>query len=563
MEKNNAQLKRERLRKTDSHKDSLLLHWVRRCLAGQWWRITTQIILKSVSAVAGVCLALVIRAIIDVAVAKQTEALWQNLGWMLGILALQSILAYFSSRIEAVTVIRVSVQLKRRIMHTLFGKSYPDVTSHHTGELLNRVISDADNISNTATALLPNVVSMVLRIITVGALLAWMSWQLLLLACACGLAAAGGALLFRGTMKRLQRDVRQKEGKVRAFMQEALGGLAVVKAFRAADLFTAQLQTVQNESMRARLKQQRFSVLAGTLLRFAFSCGYMIALGFCSFRLINDPLFTYGTLTAVLQLTSQIRAPIAGMGNVIPSYYNMLVSAERLMELEALPDEAALPENTAPLTDFVAITGEDVSFSYTEDMPVLSHIHFTLEKGDLLAVTGRSGIGKSTLMKLLLALYAPREGALFVHTTDGKREALTAAARPLFAYVPQGNLLFSGSVRENVGMFAENISDEAIWSALTVACAADFVRERPEQLDALLKESGAGLSEGQAQRIAVARALLTSAPILLLDEATSALDERTERAMLENIRATGRSCVLISHRPQAAEIATKTLELQL
>ncbi|MCL2672109.1 MAG: ABC transporter ATP-binding protein/permease [Clostridiales bacterium] len=550
---------REKLRKTDSSKDRALLDWVRRCLKGQWWNIIAQIILKSASAVSGVCLALAIRAAIDAAVAKQSDALWQGLALMLGLIALQSILGYISSRVEATTNIRVSTNLKRRVMHTLFGKSYPDVTAHHTGELLNRVVTDADTVTGTATAMLPNVVAMLLRIVTVGILLAVMSWQLLCVACACGIAAAAGALLFRGRMKRLQRDVRQKEGKVRAFMQESLGALAVIKAFRAADLFTAQLQKEQDESIRARLRQQRFSVLAGTLVRFAFSCGYMIALGFCAFRLINDPLFTYGTLTAILQLTNQIRSPIAGMGSVIPSYYNMLVSAERLIELESLPDEAETPD--APLTDFAAIVGEDLSFAYTEDAPVLSDLQFTLEKGDLLAVTGRSGIGKSTLMKLLLALYAPTGGVLSVQSADGQTQALSAAARPLFAYVPQGNLLFSGTVRENLGMFAENIDDAEIWNALTVACAADFIRERAEQLDAPLKEGGAGLSEGQAQRIAVARALLTAAPILLLDEATSALDERTERAMLENIRATGRTCVLISHRPKAAEIATKTLDL--
>ena len=539
--------------------ERIQLNYIRRCLAGHWGRIITQIILKSVSVVAGLCMALTIREVIDSATRTNVPMLLRNLGVMLGLIALQCLLSYISSRMQAVTNIRVSTSLKRRVISALFHKSYPDVTGYHTGELLNRVVTDADTISSTATSLLPSVVSMLLSIICVGVLLAVLSWQLLCIACLCGVAAAAGALVFRGTMKRLQRDVREKEGKVRAFMQEALQGLAVVKAFRAADAFTKQLKTVQDASTRARMKQQRFSVLAGTLMSFAFSVGYLAALGFCSFRLINDPLFTYGTLTAVLQLTGQIRAPIAGIGNVVPSYYNMLVSAERLIELEELPDEARVTEEA--ISDFSLMRAEGVSFYYHEENPVLDNISFTLEKGDLLAITGRSGIGKSTLMKLLLALYEPNDGTITVETNDAKIHPLNAAARRLFAYVPQGNMLFSGTVRENLELFAGTLPDDRLWEALRIACAEDFIRERQSGLDAPLRESGMGLSEGQAQRVAVARAILTDAPILLLDEATSALDENTERTMLQNIRATGRTCVLISHRPQASEIATKTLGL--
>ena len=535
------------------------LSWIRGTLRGRWPRITAQIFIKCISVACGVFMALFLRDVIDAAMAKNLSLLYQQLFRLLALVTAQYALAYAASRMQATINILVSTGIKQRLMRKLFHRLYAQVEDYHSGELMNRLITDADGVAGTATAMLPDLISMALRILFVGVLLAAMSWQLLIFTAALGLLAGLGALLLRNTAKRLQRDVRAREGKVRAFMQEALLNLPVIKAFAAAEVFSAQLAVVQNESIRSRMRHQRFSTLTHALMGFGFTVGYLIALGWCAVQLITNPSFTYGTLTAILQLVTQIRAPIAGFGNVVPNYYAMQVSAERLMELEALTAE---DEHTADMGALAEIRIQGLTFGYRAEEPVLQDVDLTVKRGDLVALTGRSGVGKSTLMKLLLALYHPSMGSMTALLGDGSSLPLSAATRPAFAYVPQGNMLFSGTVGQNVALFCKHVTEEEIWEALRIASAETFVREMPEGLNTLLHEDGQGVSEGQAQRIAVARALVTQAPVLLLDEATSALDEQTELQLLHNIRGTGRTCLIISHRPGVMEIATERVNLE-
>ena len=539
-------------------KKNTALFWIRDTLRGRWLRIVLQIFLKCLSVACGAFMALFLRDVIDIATQKQLSLLYQKLFMLVGLVALQYTLAYLSSRMQATINIFVSTGIRQRTMRKLFMRSYAEIEDFHSGELMNRLTTDAETVANVATALLPEVVSMSLQILFVGILLGTMSWRLLVIASAVGVATGIGSLLMRPITKRMQRDVRTKEGKVRGFMQETLLNLPVIKAFAAADVFAGQLAAVQDESIRSRMRQRRLSSLTHTLVGFGFSASYLVSLGWCAVQLVTNPMFSYGTLTAILQLVSQIRSPIAGMGNVVPNYYTMLVSAERLMELEALTAEE---EHSEDMSDLAELRAEGLSFGYREDEPVLADVNMTVQRGALVALTGRSGIGKSTLMKLLLALYQPDCGTLTLRRQDGTERPLSAATRTAFAYVPQGNMLFSGTVRQNVALFCEEVSEEKVWEALRVACADDFVREMPEGLDTPLREDGQGVSEGQAQRIAVARALVTLAPMLLLDEATSALDEKTELTLLHNIRETGRTCLIISHRPRVMEVATAVVEL--
>ncbi|MCL2694836.1 MAG: ABC transporter ATP-binding protein/permease [Clostridiales bacterium] len=531
------------------------LLWIRGALRGRWPRIVIQIFIKCLSVACGVIMALFLRDVIDAAVSGLIPLLIEKLLRLLALMTLQYGLSYAAVRMQATINILVSTDIKRRMMRGLFHRSYAQVSDYHSGELMNRLITDADNVASSATSMLPNLISMALTILIVGILLAAMSWQLLVLAVVMGLVAALGALLLRNKAKRLQRDVREKEGKVRGFMQEALLNLPVIKAFTAAAAFTGRLKTVQDASVRSRIKQQRFSTFMHTLMGFGFSIGYLVALGWCGAQLALGAI-SYGTLTAILQLVTQIRAPIAGFGNVVPNYYAMLVSAERLIELEELTAEDEPAEDMGDLTE---INVRGLTFGYDPDEPVLKDIDLTVGRGDLVALTGRSGIGKSTLMKVLLALYQPQDGTMTAWKTDGTALPISAGTRAAFAYVPQGNMLFSGTIAENVTLFAEDASEEEIWEALRIADAEGFIREMPEGLDSLLREDGQGVSEGQAQRIAVARALFTRAPVLLLDEATSALDEQTELTLLRNIRAAGHTCLIISHRPGVMEIATKQI----
>lgn len=341
-------------------------------------------------------------------------------------------------------------------------------------------------------------------------------------------------------------------------MQESLLNLPVVKAFAASEIFSEKLDVYQNDNVRARVRHLRFSSVAHIGLGAAFTLVYVIALAYGGYALLYIDGFDYGALTAILQLVSQVRSPLAGMTEVLPRYYSMLVSAERLMEIENLSDEAVRQPrlDINRVKGFSSIVAKDVGFCYDKGDKVLSNVSLCINRGDLVVLSGRSGIGKSTLMKLMLALYRPVEGEIKMVSGDEEYQ-LGADTRPAFAYVPQGNLLFAGTIRDNITLFSSNRSDEDIFRALRVACMDDFVLSLPNGLDTVLMEDGAGVSEGQAQRIAVARAVLYDAPILLLDEATSALDEQTELTMLKNIQAEGRTCLIISHRSSVYGIATR------
>lgn len=471
------------------------------------------------------------------------------------------LLRFAARRLRSVQCAKHSIRLKKHLMHLLQNKQLAARGRFHTGELMNRLTSDVETIVSQATALIPNTFAMLAQILGAAIILYTMAKELVLLSLLFGLVVGLFMLLFRKRLKRLQRTVRETDGRMRSLMQESLLNTPIVKAFSAVDTFDRLLDDKSRLHLKAVVRHSRFTAVAATLLTFAFSAAYIAALGWGGFAIVFVEGFTYGSLTAVLQLVGQIRGPLVQVTEVVPHFYTILVAVERVEELRLLPDDPA--NAIAPTPQQVrrvrAVEWNDVSFRYAENGdPVLSHLTDTLHAGELLLLGGRSGIGKTTLLKLLLAFYQPTEGSITLVSEDG-RFPIGADTRPAFAYVPQGNQLFSGTIRDNVTLFAP-CSEELLQRTLRTACA-DFVYELEHGPDTELKENGVGISEGQAQRIAIARALLYDAPILLLDEATSALDEPTERRLLENLRAVGKTCLLISHRPCAAEFADRILTL--
>jgi len=281
----------------------------------------------------------------------------------------------------------------------------------------------------------------------------------------------------------------------------------------------------------------------------------------CAFRLLHGQM-SFGSLTAVTQLVGQLQAPFVNLSGIIPQYIAMTAAAERLMELEAVCGEAEHAETDAAALyrEMTALGAENLTFSYDRDV-VLRGGSFTLPKGSFAVITGPSGVGKSTLLKLMLGVFRPEQGSLFVEGQGG-RAALDRSTRGLFAYVPQGNLLLSGTLKENLTITKPDASDGELEQAVYTAAMEDYVAALPDGLDTVLGENAAGLSEGQAQRLAIARAVLSGAPVLLLDEITSALDEETERTVLTRIRELpGRTCIAVTHRPAALELADVELKI--
>lgn len=437
------------------------------------------------------------------------------------------------------------------------------MTAYHSGDLLMRLSADVTVVCDGVATLVPSAVSMITRLVCAFSVIVSLDWRFGLLIIAAGAVFFCGARLFRSKIKKLHKQVQSTDGRLRAFLQEALESLLAVQVFGVQEKVARQADAYQTENYTAKLRKNRWAIFANTGFSAAFSLGFLVTLVWCGAQLLTGAI-TFGTLTALLQLVNQVQAPLSSLSGLFPQYYAMLASAERVLEILELPNDTdSETEAQAPISknaEFRELHFSDVSFAYGKNQ-VLTHANFTVQKNDFVVISGISGIGKSTLFKLLLGVLTPDGGKITVCTSENAYVA-GKATRPLFAYVPQGNLLFSGTVRDNIRFIKEDATDAEITEAIRIACADAFIRELPDGLDTMLGEGGRGLSEGQMQRLAVARAVLTDAPVLLLDEATSALDEETEAQLLSNIRALqNKTCIIISHKKAAFAVCEKELTI--
>ena len=377
---------------------------------------------------------------------------------------------------------------------------------------------------------------------------------------------AGGVVIvatafLRRSLKDLQKKVSKAEGKVSGFLQETLEKLLMVQAMDVAEEMENRADAQMEARYQLQRKRKNVALMANLcVVVLSYGAGFA-ALVFCADGLLKQTM-TFGALTAITQLVGQLQGPVVSLSGIIPQYIAMSAAAERLMELENLScQEAPRQDCEALYAQASAICAEALTFGYDRDK-VLDHAAFTLPKGEMAVVVGPSGTGKSTLLKLLLGIYTPENGTLYIQTEQG-RVPLDRSTRRMFAYVPQGNLLLSGTLRENLLITRPDATEEEINRAVYVSAMDEYLPSLPKGLDTVLGESAAGLSEGQAQRLSIARAVLSDAPILLLDEATSALDAQTEQTVLGRLRQLeGKTCIAVTHRPAAVELCRWQLQLQ-
>ena len=510
-----------------------------------------------------VLFALASEKVINSAIAKdQNGLLWAGctlVGLLLAELLLHVLYEYYKVWISG----KVEIRIKDTVFAALFKKKLTALSAFHSGELLHRMTADADVVVTGVVTLVPQIVAMATRLIACIVVLLTMDWRFTLV-----LLALGGLMLlcsrFYGKkMKSIHKECQEKDGKSKAFAQESLENWMLIQSFDGADTVRGRLGGLLASHFKAKLKRIRWNNMAHGALFLLFSGSYYVALLWGAVRLAAGTL-DYGALTAFLQIVGQIRQPFVNASGLLPQYYNMLASAERIQELELLEDEPCHGETcdaAAMYERLVSLDAENVHFAYEEGHPILSGANFSLKKGEFVAMVGYSGIGKSTLQKLMLGFFTPQDGRVCAKLTDGALN-LGRETRPLFAYVPQMSLLLSGTIRENIAFCCGEVSDDAIWAAAEVADVADAIRSQPHGLDTLLGERGSGLSEGQLQRLAIARAVLCGAPILLLDEATSSLDEVTEQRVLQRLRALpDRTCLCITHRPAALSVCDRAIRV--
>ena len=511
-------------------------------------------ILNILAALFYIFLAKLSQQIIDTASDNSTHAFMIGSILLFSLIILHILIEAIVSIISTSVSTKMSIMLKNYMFTRLMRKKYTNISQYHSGDLLNRFSSDVDVVVNGSITLIPSVISMLTKIIAGIIALCVQNSYFAFAVLVVGFVFPLFGRLLSNKYKYLHKQVQKTEGETRSFLQESFANIVVIKAFNGESPFMLKLNEFLNINRNLRIKKGIFSVLISASLYCFFSFGYYGVLVWGASQIASG-IMTIGTLIYFLQLISILRAPLQNISGVIPKYYSCIASAERLIELEELTDEQQ--NENFDLVDFKEITVKDLTFAYTNEI-VLRDNNFKIERGTITAITGRSGSGKSTLFKLLLGLFPPTAGIISFDNSATVDET----TRRMFAYVPQGNMLISGTIRDNISLCDNNISDDDIIAAAKTAEIYDFISSLPNGLNTVISERGQGLSEGQIQRIAIARALLSNAPIILLDEATSALDEITETKLLSNLKTlTDKTILFITHRNTSLDVCDKILYL--
>ena len=528
---------------------------------------------------------------------------------LLARIAVQTSVKYFLERARA----RINAGLRGKLFAQILRSDYAGLEKYHSGDLLNRLTTDVSAVASGTVSMLPSLAGMAVQ--CVGAIAALLTLDALFtgIFVAGGLAVCALTVLVRRKMKKYHKELVEADGRSRSFIQESLSSALTVKAYGAEDRATEKSDSLLDSYFGKRMKKNRLDSCMSGLFSLFSNAGVIFALVWCGISILRGNM-DYGSVLSIILLLGQLEYPFAMFSSILPMYYARAASAERLSELDGISSEKMLPspssssapfspcapssssvtsspppspspsahrynsfpvpssvppfsENSFPSRLYEQMKGfrmEKLTFDYGRER-LFSEANAEFAKGGVICITGESGSGKSTLFKLLMHIYAPLSGGIYAVVGDGEH-LLTERERGLFAYVPQGNFLFSGTIRENLAFFSveesEAVLEDRERRALKAACA-EFVFGLPEGLDTPLRERGGGLSEGQLQRLAVARALLSERPILLLDEATSALDGETEKRLLENIRKEkNKTCLIVTHRPAALEIADVVLRVQ-
>lgn len=510
----------------------------------------------------GICMGLgssvaskyLIDAVIGVESSVIVYAACLMLGMSVGNIALKSI----ATRIGARLNIRVQNGIQAEIYQRILATDWQSLEQFSSGDLLNRLNSDASTISGCVTGFFPTLFSSGVQFVGAFIIILYFDPVMALIALVGVPVTALCSRFLVHRMRNHSQEMKQAYSEVMSFQEESLHNVTTIKAFGITGFFSRQMEDIHTSYRKKYLDYSRFSVWTSALMSILSLLAYISCFGWGVYRLWTGHI-SYGEMTMFLQLSSSLGAAFSALISLVPNAISVGTSAGRIMAVVELPAEDTVPqESFREETDFT-LTLSHVDFSYTGGAPVLCDAEFIARPGELVSITGPSGEGKTTLLRILLGLVEPTGGEAFLAGSSGKHYPLCAATRNIFGYVPQGNQIFTGTVADNLRITRPEATDEELIHALKIACAYDFVMALPNGLNHVIGGRDKRLSEGQSQRLAVARALLRKAPILLLDEATSALDVQTEEQMMHNLMSSGlvRTCVLVTHRPGTKKLCTR------
>lgn len=539
------------------------LKWIISKSSGQKLNLFLLVFFSALFSVVTVAFAYVIKIVVDGAVEGDMKLFTLGAIIIVSLIVLQFFLRLLISGLTEHIKGKLEIIYKSAIFSAILRKKYQKIFRYHSGELMNRLTADVSVVADGVSSILPTVVSSVTRLITAIIVLCFIDWLFALAFVVAGLLVFTVMGLLRGKLKNLHKKAQETDGKTRSFMQESIENVLAIKVFSVQDKTSQIAQNLQEDNFKVKMKRRNYAILGHSTYNFIFSAGYIFALIFGGLRIIGGAL-GYGDLSAILQLVNSVQVPFASLSGVLPKVYATTASAERLIEIENIEEDQCLNKVDVKqvYSKLKNIVADNISFSYDGKETVYENASLSIEKGKSLAIVGASGIGKSTIMKLLLGVYPLSDGSMYFDC-DGKQVLVDEQTRSMFSYVPQGNMLFSGTIKDNVTLVNTNATDEQIEFALKTSCAYDFVQALPNKLDTVVGENGTGLSEGQVQRLAIARAVLCGAPVMLLDEATGSLDEQTERKVIANLLSLqDTTVILVSHRHSVADMCDRIVKVQ-
>ena len=481
-------------------------------------------------------------------------------GCVIGLVMLSEIILRSCNRwINSIQGVKAANNIRLRIFSRLMRSEWQYMQKHHSGDLINRLEGDVSNITSLIIGAIPAIIVLVVQLAGSFFLLFGMN-NILAIAIvfilpACMLVSR----LYVTRMRRFNREVRDSDSRIQSVLQESLQHKTIIKTLEQNDSTEEHLGRLQDELRGKVRKRTKFSIGAFSFIQLGFAAGYLTAFMWGVYGL-SIGTTTFGTLSAFLQLVGLIQRPTIDLSRYIPEVTSALTAAERLKEIEELPKE--IEGDKIMLAGTCGIRFSSVTFSYDDaEQNIFERFDFDFEPGSTTAIVGDTGAGKTTLIRLMVALVHPRHGKVLIYNRQEEQES-SPLTRSNFVYIPQGNSLISGSIRDNIIMGNRQADDAMIQKALHTACA-EFVYNLPDGIETQVAELGGGLSEGQAQRIAIARSLLRPGSILILDEVTSALDNNTEKELLKRLTSekTGKTLIFVTHRPTVLEYCDKVLNI--
>ena len=518
-------------------------------------------VISSASSLINVYNTLISKSLIDNAIGGNTSQVIKYLIIMISITLGMMLLNPITSLLSTHASTKLNQNIQNKMFEHIEYSSWLEQSKFHSVSLLTRITSDVATISSTLLSTIPNIISILVTLLASFSTLIYLAPSIAIIAIFIGPFLVLVSRYFSKKLKDLYKKAQEEDVKYRAFIQESVQNIMIVKTFCMEKINMDRLIQIQNNKYNIAMKNTKLSAMTGLAMSLCSNLAYFTI--FCWGALnISTGVTTYGTFTAMLQLYGKVQSPFSSLASMFPGLISTIAAAERLMELEEIPLEKSSEKE---VIDFInpEITFEDVSFEYKKGTKIINDINLTIPYGETIAFVGPSGEGKTTLIRLILALINPSSGKVYLKENN-KKDSFNRDYRNLISYVPQGNTLFSGTIEDNLRYGNFEATEEEIYEALKNACALDFVNELENGIKTVIGEKATGISEGQAQRIAIARSFLRKKPILILDEATSALDPETEVSVLKSVKSLPHkpTCIIITHRPSALNICHRIIRLE-